>query len=234
MAAEFEQLTNTSIEQKLLDAQHKAAILFKEVEDRNVIAAGRSEKEVNTDIFNLAFELFGIKKYWHKRIVRAGKNTLYPYKENPPNLTVRENDIVFLDFGPVFEDWEADFGRTYVIGSDPSMLKIQADIRGAFGEGKSYFNEHRDITAAELYFYIQSLSKKYGWDLGGRHCGHLIGQFPHEKIEDHDIISYIHPENNRKLREPDSNGKIWHWILEVHFIDNQKEIGGFTEELLTL
>lgn len=75
MAAELEQLTNTSIEQKLLDAQHKAAILFKEVEDRNVTAAGRSEKEFNTDIFNLAFELFGIKKYWHKRIVRAGKNT---------------------------------------------------------------------------------------------------------------------------------------------------------------
>jgi Xaa-Pro dipeptidase len=234
MSLTLDQLINTPIEQKLLDAQHKAAILFKEVEYRNIIAIRRSEKEINTNIFNLAFELFGIKKYWHKRIVRAGKNTLHPYKENPPNLTVRENDIVFLDFGPVFEDWEADFGRTYVVGNDASMLKIQADIMSAFDEGKAYFNSHSEITAAELYFYIQSLSKKYGWGLGGRHCGHLIGQFPHEKIEDHDIISYIHPKNNRKLRDTDSNGKVCHWILEVHFIDNEKEIGGFTEELLTL
>jgi Xaa-Pro dipeptidase len=26
------------------------------------------------------------------------------------------DDIVFADFGPVFEGWEADFGRTWVIG----------------------------------------------------------------------------------------------------------------------
>jgi hypothetical protein len=33
------------------------------------------------------------------RIVRAGRNTLAPYDENPPDLTVGEDDILFLDLG---------------------------------------------------------------------------------------------------------------------------------------
>lgn len=192
------------------------------------------EKEINNEIFKLAQDLFGIRKYWHKRIVRAGKNTLHPYDENPPNLLVRESDIVFLDFGPIFEDWEADFGRTYVLGDDPWMKKVQSDISLAFDEGKQFFNEQIDLTAAGLYQFMKILAAKYGWELGGRHCGHLIGHFPHERIEDHEIQSYIHPDNNRVLRAPDANGNKCHWILEVHFIDTQREIGGFTEELLTL
>jgi len=36
------------------------------------------------------------------------------------------------------------------------------------------------------------------------------------------------------LREPDSNGRPRHWILEIHFVDRGREIGGFFEELLTV
>ena len=38
---------------------------------------------------------------------------------------INENDILFLDFGPIFEDWEADYGRTYVLGKDPLKLKLK-------------------------------------------------------------------------------------------------------------
>ena len=30
-----------------------------------------------------------------------------------------DDDILFLDLGPIFAEWEADFGRTYVLGDDP-------------------------------------------------------------------------------------------------------------------
>ena len=103
---------------KLIEAEEKASILFEAVIQRGIIAAGKSERQVNEEIFALAFELFGIETYWHKRIVRAGVNTLCPYDENPPDLILREDEILFLDFGPVFEEYEADFGRTYVIGTD--------------------------------------------------------------------------------------------------------------------
>jgi Xaa-Pro dipeptidase len=33
---------------------------------------------------------------------------------------IGDDDIVFCDFGPVSEEWEADFGRTFVLGSDRS------------------------------------------------------------------------------------------------------------------
>src|SRR5438552_188514 len=105
--------------QNLIQAEKKAAHLFKEIEDRKLVQPGKTEHQLSNEVINLAFELFGIKKYWHKRIVRAGRNTLLPYKDNPPDLVLQKDDILFFDFGPVFEEWEADFGRTYVIGSDP-------------------------------------------------------------------------------------------------------------------
>jgi Xaa-Pro dipeptidase len=99
-------------------AQGKAEQLFHEVETRGLIHAGITESCLNQEIYDLAKEMFGISTYWHKRIVRAGANTLLPYAENPPDHTIGEDDILFLDLGPVFEEYEADFGRTFVIGSD--------------------------------------------------------------------------------------------------------------------
>ena len=112
----------------LLDAQAKAQALFAEVGTRNLIQPGAKESEINESIYKLAGEMYGVSRYWHKRIVRAGHNTLAPYDENPPDLTVGEDDIAFLDLGPVFEEWEADFGRTYVVGDDPLKRKLCRDI----------------------------------------------------------------------------------------------------------
>lgn len=217
----------------LQQAEKKALLLFNEIENLELIRAGISEKELNTLVYELAFELFGIRKYWHKRIVRAGKNTLLPYRENPPDLVLQDDDILFLDFGPVFEDWEADFGRTYVIGEDTRKLKLQADIEKAWQEGKEYFLRNQDIiTGAQLYNYTQELARKYGWVYGNEHCGHLIGNFPHEKIEGEETINYIHPDKDLPILREGKNGKQLHWIYEIHFIDKQQEIGGFFEQLM--
>src|SRR5215475_14913265 len=97
-------------------AQRKAERLFHEVEARGLIRAGISDSQLNQEIYDLAKELFGISTYWHKRIVRAGANTLLPYAENQPDHAIGAADILFLDLGPVFEEWEADFGRTFVVG----------------------------------------------------------------------------------------------------------------------
>ena len=42
------------------------------------------------------------------------------------------SDIVFLDFGPIFEEWEADYGRTYVLGNDSLKKKLANDIEIAW------------------------------------------------------------------------------------------------------
>jgi len=218
----------------LLDAQVKAQALFTETRTRNLIRPGARESEINEGVYALAESMFGISRYWHKRIVRAGRNTLAPYDENPPNLTVGEDDIVFLDFGPVFEEWEADFGRTYVVGNDPRKHKLCRDIEEAFASGKRYFEEHAEITAAELYAYAQRLAEQAGWEYGGPIAGHLIGAFPHERIPEDKITLYVHPKNQNRMRMPDTSGRQRHWIFEIHFVDREQEIGGFYEELLTI
>ena len=125
---------------RLREAEEKAALLFQTIENNGLIRSGITEKQLNTEIYQLAEEILGVKKYWHKRIVRAGKNTLLPYAENPPDLLLQADDILFLDFGPVFEDWEADFGRTYVIGHNERKKKLKKDTERAFFEGKAYLH----------------------------------------------------------------------------------------------
>ena len=219
---------------KLIEAEKNAEALFQEIEKRKIVQAGKTEKELNQEVFDLALELFGIDKYWHKRIVRSGKNTLLPYKENPPNLTLKEDDILFFDFGPVFEDWEADVGKTYVIGNNPDKLKLKKDVEEAWHEGNTYFLKHKkNITGAEFYAYTNELAERYGWEYGNHHCGHLIGNFPHEVIQGEKEINYIHPNNHNKMSEKDKNGNERSWIYEIHFVNRQLEIGGFFEQLLS-
>jgi hypothetical protein len=40
--------------------------------------------------------------------------------------------------------------------------------------------------------------------------------------------------NDVALREPDENGRLRHWILEIHFVDRARKIGGFFEDLPTV
>ena len=218
---------------ELLEAQKKADALFGEIEKRGLIRAGIAESQLNEEIFALAREMYDIDKYWHKRIVRAGANTLAPYDENPPDLMLQKDDILFLDLGPVFEEWEADFGRTFVLGSDTTKLKLCADIASAFQEAKEYFKTQPRITGSEYWRYLQSLAAKYGWEYGGQIGGHLIGQFPHERIPGDKVSLYVHPENHTRMNEPGADGEPRHWILEIHFVDRNLKIGGFYEELLT-
>ena len=217
---------------KLIEAEEKASKLFDQIQHRGLICPNKTEKDLNQEIFDLAFELFDIKKYWHKRIVRAGENTLYPYRENPENLTINENDILFLDFGPIFEDWEADYGRTYVLGKDPLKLKLKQDIELAWYDCRDYFKNQKSITGEQLFSYAELIAKKYNWEFGGEIAGHLIGHFPHEKLANQDKTNYIHPNNQVDMLAPGKDGLKREWILEIHFVDRKKKIGGFFEQRL--
>jgi hypothetical protein len=218
---------------KLIWAENIAMQLFKAVEDRQLIIAGKSEQQLNKEVFQLASDMFGIEKHWHKRIIRAGANTLLPYNDNPPNLVIQEDDILFFDFGPIVEDWEADLGRTYVIGNDPIKHKLRTDIEKAWLETKTWFHQQTSLPASELYHYAVDKAEQYGWAFGGELAGHLIGQFPHERLEPGNYQLYVHPDNHNDMFLPDANGIKREWILEIHFVDREKEIGGFYEQLLT-
>lgn len=217
----------------LLDAQAKAEELFTAVSD-SLIRPGITERALSDEIHDLAGEMFGVTRHWHKRIVRAGPNTLHPYDDNPPDLMLRDDEILFLDFGPIFEEWEADFGRTFVLGDDPEKLRLRDSLAPAFEAGKAHFAAHPDITGAQLYSYAQQLALVAGYEFGGWLAGHLVGEFPHERVVGDKIRYYITDGNVHVMRDVDVLGRQLHWILEIHFVDRAREIGGFYEQLLSI
>jgi Xaa-Pro aminopeptidase len=218
--------------EKLQEAEEKALVLFHEIEQQQIICAGKSESQVSEEILKLAKLKLDVEIFWHKRIVRAGKNTMFPYKEDPPDLIIQTDDILFLDLGPVFEEWEADFGKTYVIGDDPIKLKLKNDIETSFISLKNQIQDLPDVNAREVFYLASEEATKKGWEFGGEIAGHLIGKYPHEKLEKGNFKYYIHPDNQTVLKEISPKGKTKHWILELHFVDAEKQIGAFVEGLL--
>jgi Xaa-Pro dipeptidase len=219
---------------RLLEAQSLAAQLFDEVTRLELVRSGVTERALSDEIRDLAAQRFGITRHWHKRIVRAGANTLETARDNPPDRLIAADDILFLDFGPLFEEWEADFGRTYVLGDDPRKRLLRDHLPQVWERGRDYFRATPDITGEELFDQVVAISREFGWDFGGVIAGHLVGEFPHDKIEGHEIDSYVAPGSTRPMRRKDSAGNDCHWILEVHLVDRERGYGGFHEELLDL
>ncbi len=89
----------------LIAAEQQADRLFAAIETNRLIRPGRTETEIDQDIYTLAEQSFGVTQHWHKRIVRAGPNTVRVFAETPPVHEIAENDTVFLDLGPVFDAW---------------------------------------------------------------------------------------------------------------------------------
>jgi Xaa-Pro dipeptidase len=225
-----------AVEQARLDAliaaEGKAMVMLSMVEDLELIRPGRTEKQIETDIYALAAEAFGVEKHWHKRIVRAGANTVRLFHENPPDLTVGEDDTVFLDLGPVFDAWEADVGRTYALGQDAEKRRLVDDLPRIFDALKAHADADPEITGAQLYAEAQRQAHEAHWLFGGAIAGHIVGEFPHARIPGEKDHYRISPANPTRLADPDGEGRMRFWILEVHLVDRQRRYGGFYERLM--
>jgi Xaa-Pro dipeptidase len=218
--------------ERLLDAQDKAARLFDEIEQRAMIRPGVGEKAVSDEIRDLAAEMFAVTRHWHRRIVRSGENTLQPFREHPPDRVIADDDIVFCDLGPVFEEWEADFGRTFVLGDDPNKVAVRDALPRVWQVGHDYFDCHPDVSGAALFECVVGAARAEGFEWGSPIAGHLVGEFPHKKIAGQGIEWYIAPDSDKPMRREDSRGRLCHWILEIHLVDRLRGFGGFYEQLL--
>ena len=217
----------------LRDAEEKAVKLFAEIE-RNLIQPGITDKELSDQIHKLGEERHGVRTHWHKRVVRSGENALCAFSENPPNRTIQPDDLLVVDLGPVFEEWEADFGRTYVLGDDPNKIALRDALEPLWLTVKEYFDKTPDITGAQLYDYAVKSVEAKGWKFGAHMAGHLVGLFPHERIPRDKTALYITSGNNEKMRSVGKDGHQRHWILEIHLRSLDEKLGGFFEQILTV
>lgn len=219
---------------KLFLSEQKAKELFKAIEERGLIIPGKTEQQLCDEIVQVAREDFETENHWGKKIVRTGINTLQPYASNPHDLVIQEGDILFFDFHPVFDGWEADLGRTYVLGNDPLKHKIKKDVEAAWHEGNAWYFKQTTLTGAQFFNYATGLAKQYGYEFGNAIAGHIVGKFPHEQPDDpNDLCLDVHPDNHNDILQLDENGMERHWMLELHFVDRKNNIGAFFEQLLS-
>lgn len=223
----------TDTKQNLELAEQKAKALFSTIEERGLIVAGKTEKELCDEIIQIAKEDFGIEKHWSKKIVRTGINTLQPFIANPEDLVIQKDDILFFDFHPVYNDWEADLGRTYNLGKNPLKLKIVKDIEAAWKIANAWYFQQTKLTGAEFFNYVNDLTISYGYEFGNAIAGHIVGPYPHEQPDDpNDLCLDVHPDNHQDILQLDKFGNKRHWILELHFVDKKNQFGAFFEQLL--
>jgi Xaa-Pro aminopeptidase len=221
-------------EQNLLESQIKARQLLKLIEDRNMIRVGVSEKALTEEIYQLALEQYGTKKHWHKRIVRTGSNAALSIKADTPDRTIEQDDLVYVDLGPVFDEFEGDIGKTYLMGKDLEKQKLLHDLENIFDTAKTWYLERPDMSGAELWSKVEALTEQAGWQFGNIHAGHIIGEFSHKQKYGDLPHHRISPLNDVSMTAPDTDGRPHHWILEIHLIDKAGRFGGFFEDLLTL
>jgi Xaa-Pro aminopeptidase len=226
--------TETERRAELIAAQDRAHALFADIVAEGLIAPGKTETEIERAIYQLAKSRHGVRRHWHKRVIRAGANTMTIFREAPPEMTIAEDDIVYVDLGPVFGEWEADFGRTFVIGDNPAKLGLRDALPRIFDRGKAIFDANDALTGAQLFDFMRQAASDEGWIFGGEIAGHIVGEFPHTNVPAGRSESRIAPGNPKRLRDPDALGQTRHWILEVHLIDPTRSFGGFYEELMSV
>lgn len=218
---------------KLQHAEKISVQLFEAIQKNNLIVPGKSEKQLNEEIDRLAYEKFGIQKHWHKKIVRSGKNTMSIYNDNPLDLVLQKDDIVFVDYGIIADGWESDYARTYVLGSDPRKIKLKKDVEKAWYETQAWYRKQTELKASDFFNYIVNKAKEYGYSYGGVIAGHIVGEYPHEQPADPKSFDLdVHPSNHNDMFERDANGNERHWILEMHFVDKENNIAAYMEQLL--
>ncbi len=219
--------------QQLFTAEQKAKDLFLFIEHNGLIVSGKTEQQLSEEIVQIAQKDFGVDEHWGKKIVRTGVNTLQPYAADPPNLVIQDDDILFFDFHPVFNGWEADLGRTYVLGNNPLKNKIKNDVEAAWYEGNEWFFKQTKLTGADFFNFTTALANRFGYEFGNTISGHIVGKFPHEQPSDlNDLCFDAHPNNNVDILGLDKDGNKRHWMLELHFVDKKNNIGAFFEQLL--
>jgi Xaa-Pro aminopeptidase len=146
--------------QNLLLAELKAKELCKLAEDRQLIVPGKTEWQLSNEIVQLAKDEFATDVHWGKKNVRTGINTLQPYMADPPDLVIQEGDILFFDFHPVFDGWEADIGHTYVLGNDLLKHKIKKDVEAAWYEANAWYFQQDSLIGAEYFKLCQRPCKE--------------------------------------------------------------------------
>jgi methionyl aminopeptidase len=205
--------------EKLLGARRKTSEAVLRIAEK--IKPGMLEEDARR-IGQETLEELGSSQGWHKTLVRFGRNTTKNYVDaSEPNVRLADNDIFFVDIGPIWGDTEGDGGGTFVVGQEPDadMKRCAIDVRRIFETVRQQWMASK-MTGKELYDFAIEAAAALGWVLNLGLTGHRLSDYPHKAYYAGTLGAIsVHPSPNL-------------WILEIQIRHPSKPFGGFFEDLL--
>lgn len=187
---------------------------------KDLIRPGMTEKE-SIKKANEYLASRGVRKFWHRTHVRFGASTVLSFKDPyHEEVILQEEDIFFIDIGPVWDGIEGDCGDTFVLGDNHEHLKIQKDIHTIFERIKGLWRQEQ-ATGIDLYQIAEKEVEGMGYMLHPSYVkGHRLSEFSHfnyTKIATGELDFCPSPDR---------------WILELQICDKSMRFGAFYEDLL--
>lgn len=170
-------------------------------------------------ILNLELEKARVEKFWHPTKFRINANTTKSFREASEDLILKDQDLFFIDIGPVFYNHEGDYGETFVIGDDPKLLKLKSAAKDIFNSTQKVWKQNK-LSGVELYEFATNEALKINLKLNTNMYGHRLGDFPHA----------LHYKG--KLGTLEFSPAPHLWVLEIHLLDESIGRGAFFEDIL--
>lgn len=178
------------------------------------------QEEAAMDLARKVLKDAGMLRGWHGIHVRFGRNTLKPFGvPSEPGVVLQENDIFFIDIGPVWQQWEGDGGNTFVVGSDPDMHRIARDVRTVFDRVQARWRSD-GLSGEALYRVAVTEAETLGWELNLDMNGHRLADFPHAAIHKGALAAAPFAPSPSL------------WVLEIQIRHPELPFSAFYEDLL--
>lgn len=171
-------------------------------------------------IANTVLQQAGAEQHWHPPIIRFGHNTAKIYSEpSAPDSRLGDQDIFFIDLGPVFAGHEADVGATFCRGDNPVHQQVQHAVHQVFDHVAAHWRA-TGCSGAALYQVASEAAAQYGMVLNHHIKGHRVGDFPHKLYA------------SGQLGGCEGEVRSGIWVLEIQLLDPVSGYGGFVEQVL--
>ncbi len=162
----------------------------------------------------------GMRRGWHKTLVRFGPNTTKNFSEKSAEGTILgADDIFFIDIGPIYDGTEGDAGDTFVVGTNVEHHRAKREVRIIWDQVRDKWF-HDGTTGKDLYAYAIAAAASLGWTLNLDLTGHRLSDFPHSAHYD-GTLAEVEFRPNPNL-----------WVLEIVIMHPDGTFGAFYEDLL--
>lgn len=188
------------------------------------IIPGMNEEEGQL-LVKEVFKKYGITHFWHPTKFRIGTNTTKTFRDiSNPETCCETGDLCFVDLGPIINEHEADFGRTFVVGGaltarDSDFVKLINASESVFLSAAEAWKS-KGLTGLELLQFADQKCRELGYKINPLMAGHRLGDFPH------------HVHSKQKLFEFEGTPTENLWVLEIHVINENTQRGAFFEDIL--